>query len=176
MLTKSDISDMPLSDQRQAWDAYHEEVFMTQTYYNPEVKPKPEWRHIHEDRCFDFSDLDDTDWGIQAGSVVKVSDDETHLTFEKICNDPYETDFVNIDIDMSDSLLEFLIQRAACYLENKVRPCSWDIWQQHSCEIENVKDLQTLFGECLVNDDIVDVIIAGCEDAIGSGVEPYYQP
>jgi len=131
-------------------------------FYNPPSTVKPEWRHIHEERCFDFSGYTESD-------ILK---DE----LEQICHDPYETDFSNIEIDVSDDLLEMLIRRTARYLKDKVMPCSFDIWQQKCGDVSEVVDLQTLFGECLVNDQLVEAIVAGCEAETGWRVEPYYMP
>lgn len=123
-------------------------------FYEPQANVKPEWRHIHEDRCFDFSEP----------------------TVDEICNDPEITEFSNVDIDVSDELLEMLISRTCKYLEENVMPCSMDIWQQKSIEVEDVPDLQKLFGECMINDQLVTAIIAGCALETGWRMEPYYNP
>lgn len=127
-------------------------------FYNPPSTVKPEWRHIHEDRGFNFSD------------------EALEAELEIICHDPNETDFSNIEIDINEDLLEMLVRRTARYLKDKVMPCSYDIWQQKCGDIDEILDLQTLFGECLINDQIVEAVIAGCAVETGWRMEPYYQP
>ena len=125
-------------------------------YYNPEANIDPNWRYIHEDRCFDFKNTE--------------PDDSEPDGWE-------DGDFRNIEIDISDGLLELLIKKATGYIESKCRPCSFDIWCQKSIEIEDIKDLHNLIGECLVNDDLVEAIVAGCNAVMDDyQLESYYTP
>jgi len=122
---------------------------MLTNYYEPQATVKPEWRHIHGERCFDFKDSEPDGWE--------------------------DGEFKSIEIDIADGLLELLIKKAAGFIEDRCRPCSFDIWCQKSIEIEDIKGLQNLIGECLVNDDLVEAIVAGCNAVMdGYQLEPYY--
>ncbi len=128
-----------------------------EVFYNP-ISIKPEYRYVHGDPLLDFDNpVDDR-------------------TIEEICNDPYETEFINIEIDVSDDLMDMLLRRTARYLKDRVKPCSWDIWGQKCGEVEDVQDLQTLLGECLINDQLVEAIIAGYQLEHGFRLEPFYTP
>ena len=112
---------------------------------------KQEYKYIYEDRSFDFDN-------------------------PLVDNADYESEFSNIDIDISDDMLEMLIRRSAEHVLKGIKPCSLDIWNQKYELIEDVPALQSLVGECLINDILVDAIIAGCVAATGWRAEPYYKP
>ena len=114
-------------------------------------------------------------YGIKQGSIVEITSTETHMELQRICDDPHETSFSNIDIDVNDDLMEMLLRRSAQYLQDRLKPCSWDIWQQKCGDVEEVVDLQTLVGECILNDQLVEAIIAGMA-MTGERIEPYYSP
>ncbi len=84
------------------------------------------------------------------------------------------TDFKTIDIDIDDAMLDALITLSSEKLKKELMPCSLDIWHEKIAAIESIKDLHNLIGECEVNDQIVESIIAGIE-AMGE-IEPitYY--
>lgn len=130
----------------QARRAKYDSTDSVESYYQPSVDVKPEYRYIHGDPILDFSGESDED-------------------------------FKNIDIDVSDELLDSLIKIAAMRLTNKLRPCSWDIWEKKFADIDDVEGLQRLIGECMVNDQLVDTIIAGIDSDpnIVFPIEPYYK-
>ena len=118
-------------------------------YYSPQASVNPQWRHIYEDRNFDFKDSEPDGWE--------------------------EGEFKSIEIDIADGLLELLIKKATGFIESRCRPCSFDSWCQKSVEIEDIKDLQNLIGECIVNDDLVEAIVAGCNAVMDDyQIQPYY--
>ncbi|MCP4393914.1 MAG: hypothetical protein GY804_06555 [Alphaproteobacteria bacterium] len=67
-------------------------------------------------------------------------------------------EFSDIEIDVSQDLLESLIITVDRFLLDNLKSCSYTIWEQERDCIFNIPTLSQLFGECLVNDLIVEAI------------------
>lgn len=117
----------------------------------------PEYRHVHGDPLLDFDN--------------PIPDKQE---LEDLCNDWDETEFVNIDIDISGDMLDMLVRVAEIRLKNTLKPCSYNIWEERRDQIEHINDLHDLVGECIINDQIVDAIIAGMSNDSITYIEPYY--
>ncbi len=74
-------------------------------------------------------------------------------------------EFSDVEIDISQELLESLILTVDRFLLENIKSCSYAIWEQERGYISNIPTLNQLFGDCLVNDLIVEAIEAGIQIA-----------
>ena len=70
-------------------------------------------------------------------------------------------EFSKIDVDVTPEMLQHLITLTGARMLEQCQPCSYDIWQERVDTIDELEDLHYLIGECIVNDKIVDCIVAG---------------
>ena len=78
-------------------------------------------------------------------------------------------------INPDDSVADVLAKMQKISFQGRSLGEAFDIWQQKSVSIEEVCDLQSLVGECLINDELVEAVIAGCRST-GLRIEPFYNP
>ncbi|MCP3921294.1 MAG: hypothetical protein GY714_01785 [Desulfobacterales bacterium] len=107
--------------------------------------------------------LNFNDWLVSEGFAIEgeIGFQKAKILLKGFRNMPTNDEFSNIEIDVSQELLDSLTITVDNFLLENLKPCSYTIWEEERDCVIDILTLSQLFGECLINDLIVEILEMG---------------